>query len=222
MRWDKKEVGKLNPYQILGVKPGASEEEIKQAYRTLAKKWHPDQFANTPQYDVAMEKMKDINTAYDALTGKNTASNGTGGYYGSYGDAYANTYNNAYEEGSQGGEEGESRARVRMMIQMGDMRSAEQLLLQLQVHNAEWYYLMGIVLANTGRYDSARIHFNQAVEMDPTSAEYRSTRDQFEAQHTGFRGRTFGGGQSDAFCRVMQCIVLSSCCPVRIIPCIGC
>ncbi len=217
----KKEVGKLNPYQVLGVKPGASEEEIKHAYRTLAKKWHPDQYANTPQYDVAMEKMKEINAAYDALTGKNADSNGAGGFYYNTYDGTSNAYTNAYEDHSQSGEESDARARVRMMIQMGDLRSAEQLLVRLSVRNAEWYYLMGIVLANTGRYDSARIHFNQAVEMDPTNSEYRSTRDQFEGQNAGFRGRTFNGAQGDAFCRAMQCMMMSTCC-FRGIPCFFC
>ena len=194
-----KEVGTLNPYQVLGVSPGASEDEIKHAYRTLAKKWHPDQYANTPQYDVAMEKMKEINTAYDALTGKNTDFGSTGG-----------EYNSDY---TQGGDERATRTRVRMMLQRGDLRTAEQTLLRLQEHNAEWHFLMGFVLAGTGRYDSARIHLNQAVEMDPTNSEFRNARDQFEAQSTGFRGRTFGGGtQNDTFCRMMQCMALGSIC----------
>lgn len=66
--------------------PGASEEEIKKAYRQLAKKWHPDQYINTPQYETAMEKMKEINMAYDALTGKNVNPQfgGQGGYGGGY------------------------------------------------------------------------------------------------------------------------------------------
>ena len=166
--------------------------------------------------------MKEINTAYDALTGKNADSNGSGGYYNAYDNSYSNAYSGGYDDRSQGGEEGDMRARVRMMIQMGDLRSAEQLLLRLQVHNAEWYYLMGIVLANSGRYDSARIHFNQAVEMDPSNAEYRSTRDQFEGQSTGYRGRTFGGAQGDAFCRAMQCVLLSTCCLRGGIPCFFC
>ncbi len=194
-----KEVGTLNPYQVLGVNPGASEEEIKHAYRTLAKKWHPDQYANTPQYDVAMEKMKEINTAYDALTGKNAEYGGSGGEYSS--------------DYTQDGTEHATRNRVRMMLQRGDLRSAEQTLLRLKERNAEWHFLMGFVLAGTGRYDSARIHLNQAVEMDPNNSEYRNARDQFEAQSSGFRSRTFGGGtQNDAFCRIMQCMALSSIC----------
>jgi molecular chaperone DnaJ len=204
---------------VLGVKPGASEEEIKQAYRALAKRWHPDQYANTPQYDVAMERMKEINTAYDALTGKN--ADPTGGHGAGHNGAYGGEY-------SSEGDERAARNRVRVMLQAGDLRSAEQLLLRLRERNAEWHFLMGFVLAGTGRYDSARVHLNQAVEMDPSNVEYRNARDQFEAQHTQFRGRTFGGGaQQDMFCRMMQCMALSSLCAgtgrgCTVLPCLFC
>ena len=57
-----------NPYEVLGVKEGASDEEIKKAYRELVKKYHPDKYVNNPLADLAAEKMKEINDAYDALT----------------------------------------------------------------------------------------------------------------------------------------------------------
>jgi len=56
-----------NPYEVLGVRPGASEEEIKAAYRALAKKYHPDKYANSDLADLANEKMQEINEAYDAI-----------------------------------------------------------------------------------------------------------------------------------------------------------
>ncbi|MCD8332320.1 MAG: DnaJ domain-containing protein, partial [Oscillospiraceae bacterium] len=56
-----------DPYQVLGVKSDASDEEIKRAYRELARKYHPDNYQNNPLADLAEEKMKDINEAYDAI-----------------------------------------------------------------------------------------------------------------------------------------------------------
>lgn len=55
-------------YEILGLEPGASPEEVKQAYRDLAKVWHPDRFPNDPRLQQkAQEKLKEINEAYERL-----------------------------------------------------------------------------------------------------------------------------------------------------------
>ena len=62
----KKEKKKMkNPYEVLGIKEGASDEEIKKAYRELVKKYHPDKYVNNPLADLAAEKMKEINDAYE-------------------------------------------------------------------------------------------------------------------------------------------------------------
>ena len=56
-----------DPYSVLGVSPNASDEEIKKAYRELARKYHPDNYQNNPLADLAEEKMKEINEAYDMI-----------------------------------------------------------------------------------------------------------------------------------------------------------
>ena len=78
-----------DPYEVLGVPHGASEEEIKKAYRELARKYHPDNYANNPLADLAQEKMKEINEAYATLTkggGSQSASQPYGGTYDAGGD----------------------------------------------------------------------------------------------------------------------------------------
>ena len=89
----------MDPYEVLGVSRDADDETIKKAYRSLVKKYHPDRYVNTPMADVASEKMKQINEAYDMITNKkNTSSQGGYGSYGSYGG-----YNPFGGYGSYGG-----------------------------------------------------------------------------------------------------------------------
>ena len=65
----------MNPYEILGIKPNATAAEIKSAYRTLIKQYHPDQYGDNPLRELAEEKMREINGAYDQLTKGNSSSN---------------------------------------------------------------------------------------------------------------------------------------------------
>ena len=65
----------MNPYEVLGVSENADEETIKKAYKELVKKYHPDRYINNPLADLAAEKMKEINKAYDIITNKRTATN---------------------------------------------------------------------------------------------------------------------------------------------------
>jgi hypothetical protein len=61
-----------NCYEVLGVVEGASAQELKVAYRDLAKVWHPDRFAHDPRLQQkAQEKLKEINEAYEQLTSGN-------------------------------------------------------------------------------------------------------------------------------------------------------
>ena len=111
-----------DPYSVLGVKPDASDEEIKRAYRDLARKYHPDNYQNNPLADLAEEKMKEINEAYDAIT-KMRASGG-----GSQQSGYQSGYQQSgYRRQSGYSAGGTIYARVRQAINLGDLSQAETL-----------------------------------------------------------------------------------------------
>ena len=75
-----------DPYEVLGVSPDAGDDEVKKAYRELARKYHPDNYVNNPLADLAEEKMKEINEAYDAITKSRTGGSGP---YGGGSSGYA-------------------------------------------------------------------------------------------------------------------------------------
>lgn len=128
-----------DPYSVLGVKPEASDEEIKRAYRELARKYHPDNYQNNPLADLAEEKMKEINEAYDAITKQRRRRAGSSSSYG----GYRTQSQGAYQ--SQSSSYGSPLySQVRQAINLGDLGRAEQLLRTAPTQDAEWHFLTGL------------------------------------------------------------------------------
>ena len=152
-----------DPYSVLGVSQSASDDEVKKAYRELARKYHPDNYQNNPLADLAEEKMKEINEAYDTITKQRS-----GGYQRSY---QGSGYGGGQQQYSSGGSA--SYAQVRSMINMGDLQGAERLLMEMGQRNAEWYFLSGSIAYRRGWLDEALQNYNRAVQMDPNNMEYR-------------------------------------------------
>ena len=184
-----------DPYQVLGVKPDASDDEIKKAYRDLARKYHPDNYQNNPLADLAEEKMKEINEAYDAVT---KLRSGGGGYSSSGG------YQSAYQH-SQSGDP--TFARVRTLINGNNLDQAEQLLRGINTRTAEWYFLTGSVAYRRGWLDEARQNYQIAVNMEPNNMEYRQAFSMMQQGGYAYRPAGYGGGM-DAMdcCTTMMCL----------------
>lgn len=98
----------MNPYDVLGVRPDASEDEIKKAYKALSRKYHPDANINNPNKEQAEEKFKQVQQAYSQIMdARKHGSNGYGGSsygsgtYGGYGSGYGNS--GSYGSGNSGG-----------------------------------------------------------------------------------------------------------------------
>jgi curved DNA-binding protein CbpA len=181
-----------DPYSVLGVSPGASEEEVKKAYRELARKYHPDNYHDNPLADLAQEKMKEVNEAYDAIT-KGGASGGK-------------TYSPG---GSSSGGSAEL-APVRAAIKSGELARAEQLLAAAAARNAEWHFLMGSVYYRKGWLDEARRYFQTAAGMEPNNAEYAQAlqymaRGGAAYRPYGYDAPAAGGCDACDICTAMMC-----------------
>ena len=150
-----------DPYSVLGISQNASDDEVKKAYRELARKYHPDNYQNKPLADLAEEKMKEINEAYDTITKQRS-----GGY-----TAPSGGYGGGYQQRGYAGNP--NYARVRNLINAGDLGQAEQLLYEVGQKDGEWYFLAGSIAYRKGWLDEAMQNYNRAVQMDPSNMEYR-------------------------------------------------
>lgn len=174
----------MNPYEVLGVKPGASQDEIKSAYRKLIKKYHPDQYGDNPLKELAQEKMIEINEAYDALT-----KNGSNSYNSSNNSSsttYSGSYGNTNTTNSSYGNNAAEFVQVRQMINSRNFSGAEIILNSINNRNAEWHFLYGAVMLNKGWYDSALDHITTAVNMDPNNFEYRQGLNSLRQRGTSY------------------------------------
>lgn len=168
-----------DPYQVLGVPSTATDEEVKKAYRDLARKYHPDNYHDNPLADLAQERMKEINEAYETVQSQRKAAR-AGGYSGGYGG-----YQAGYQSGYQSG--GSRYQRIRMAISQGNLNLAEELLNAMTDHDAEWSFLKGAICYRRGWLDEARRYYQNAVNMDPDNQEYQRALDIAEGRSTAYR-----------------------------------
>lgn len=189
-----------NPYEVLGIREGTSKEEIKKAYRELAKKYHPDQYGSNPLRDLAEEKMREINEAYDYLM-KNTTD-----------DSFYHTQQNANYSGNNSNYQTSeyNYGSIRMDIQSGNYASAEDKLNRMNTRNAEWNYLMGLVYMRKGWYDAAFNSISTACNMDPGNMEYRNTFRQMNRRNDSYR-QPYSGRNDSSLCDICATLYCMDC-----------
>lgn len=198
----------MDPYKVLGVTPQTSDDDVKRAYRELARKYHPDNYVNNPLADLAEQRMKEINEAYDLImderAGRGSAQSGgagrrQGSSYG--GQTGYGGQSGGYGQQGYGGQGGYGQAgygqqnrsglygQIRSAINAGNLNLAEEMLQRTSQRGAEWFFLMGTVYYKKGWYDEASRCYQQACAMEPTNAEYRSALDmvQMSGSYNGYR-----------------------------------
>ena len=195
-----------DPYEVLGVSRTASDSEIKSAYRELVKKYHPDNYADNPLADLASEKMKEINEAYDTIT-KARASQSTGSSQSGYQSAYQNSYQsyNAYSGNSS------NYAQVRSYINANRLDEAESLLSTAPNRDAEWYYLKGSIAYRRGWLDEARQNYQTACAMVPGNYEYQTALRTVQGGYTPYRQTNYQNNNMDAACDICNALLCLNC-----------
>ena len=184
-----------DPYSVLGVNKNATEEEIKNAYRELARKYHPDNYVDNPLSDLAGEKMKEINEAYDAIINNKRSGKKSQSW--------------SYESSAS------SFPEVRSLINQGRLEQAQEVLdgVPPQSRDAEWYFLNGTVLYRRGWFDQAYTSFATASRMDPSNMEYRNAVNMAQRQS----GRqynpynSYGNGMGMSTCDCCTNLICADC-----------
>lgn len=187
-----------DPYEVLGISPDASEEELKKRYRTLVKQYHPDLH---PDDEEAARMMSEINAAYESInsgdagrynsysdnssayTGS-SAPNGSftrGGttYYYSYSNAedlfraFFNGFENINNDRFRNFSYNDAFSTAEMYINNGNYYGAAEILNRINNRNGKWYYLASAASYGMNRISEA-IHFaEEAVRQEPDNYEYR-------------------------------------------------
>jgi len=165
-----------DPYEVLGLKRGASMEEVKHAYRILAKKYHPDMNVDNPLADLAEEKFKEIQQAYDDIM------NGT-----SSSSSYQS--NSGYNSNSNS-----SLNSIRQQVNMQRYQDAIKSLNSVTARNAEWNFLMGVCYVNLGSTGQGLQFVQNAVNMDSRNQEYQNFLNQISNMQNTYQQRAYNYG----------------------------
>ncbi len=194
-----------DPYKVLNVARNATDEEIKKAYRELARKYHPDNYAGNPLADLVQEKMKEVNEAYDQIQRERA-----GNSHGSYSNQSSTSSGFVH---------------IRNLINMGRYSEAELMIdaVAQSDRNAEWNYLKGVVLTKRGWYIDAQKYLETACYMDPDNAEYKNALNNLRNTAASYGGGYRSAGAALSPCDICANLIcadcLCECCGGDLIPC---
>ncbi len=194
-----------NPYKILGVSPDADEDTIKKAYRDLARKYHPDRYTDTDLSELAAEKMKEVNAAYEEImqmrAGGNQSANGARNPGGS---SQSKAYSGAFAS---------QFIAVRNCINAGRFDEADRLLKEVPEadRGAEWIFLSGCIAMHRGNYVDAQRAFDTAYRMEPSNTEYWTFKEKMHQRADSF-GRGYNTSRNDGGCDLCTTMICADCC----------
>ena len=205
-----------DPYKVLGLSPGASDEEVKRAYRRLAKKYHPDVNPGDP---VAAKKMQEVNAAYEQIKNPEKAQQQQrSGGYGGYGyDPFGGYYQQRSSSESAQGDSYQQAAW--QYIRYRRYHEALNALQNSPERNARWYYLSALANYGLRNQVTALEHIRRAVSMEPDNPEYLQLLNQMEGRSATYRQQA--GNFRGFSTRMDPCTSLCLCYGLQLFCCRG-
>lgn len=171
-----------NPYEVLGVSGNASNDEIKRAYRDLSRKYHPDSYADNPLADLAEEKFKEVQEAYDQIMQEREGG----------GSSYSYGYNSGQQTAGGSYQDVELQAAINF-VNNRRYQDALRVLSRLPSRTAKWYYCSAAAHYGLGNNVQALNDAQTAVNMEPNNMEYRSLLNQLQWNSQRYQTRSYGG-----------------------------
>lgn len=184
-----------NPYEVLGLSPGASDEQVRDAYRRLARQYSDDSPAS-------QQARREIDEAYDAIILNRTGNGGSGYTQQSYNNQHAYTVEPDYSS-------------IRASINSGSIDEADRQLDSVPVdrRNAEWHYLKGTVHHRRGWLEEAAASFGRAHKMEPNNAEYRRAYNNTASDRSGgYRTESKEEKSGCSSCQICSGLLCADCC----------
>lgn len=185
-----------NPYEVLGISPNATDDEVKKAYRELSRKYHPDSYVNNPLAELAEEKFKEVQQAYEQIMKQRqsgNASRANQGYgYSNAGYAYGN--NQAYGDADE--QTNLQLQAARNYINARRFREALNVLAGISNRTAMWYYYSSVANMGIGNNILAVDHARQAANMEPNNMEYVNYANQLQFRGQRYQTTGYGYGRN--------------------------
>ncbi len=216
----------VDPYQVLGVRPDASDDEIKKAYRKLSRRYHPDANINNPNKAQAEAKFKQVQEAYNQIIHERESGSTYSGSYSGYSGGYAGRQSSYGGYGGQTGQgqqyQGEDDIKYTAAvnyINAGSYEEALNVLNSIANRTAQWYFLSALANARMGNNVTAREMAQTAVNMEPGNIQYRQFLNQLSMGGQWYQdtGHSYGmpNLRFDNLCWSIIAInlVANCCCP---------
>ena len=183
----------MDPYTILGISPSASDDEVKKAYRTLSKKYHPDANINSVHQSEYTEKFKQVQNAYKTImdsrkkgyTGQNYSSQGQ---YQNYGQSQSYGQYQGYNQYQ--GNDRQAFTDAGAYIQARRYQEALNILESIKTRNAMWFYYSALAMNGIGNNVTALEYARTAAQMEPGNLQYVLLVQQLQSMQGQYQSRS--------------------------------